>query len=133
MCWTGHSPVLTIKLSYVCSCGCGERQHRLRRYLCFFLTSRSCHARAGTRSYRGSDQCAFTPACQTTNQCPGRGTTTDLGQIAFGVALPFSMESCSRERNSLAIHLNRGEPQAQLSGIMQPPAGLGMRDFAVRG
>src|SRR5438552_2322771 len=73
-------------------CSHRERQRRLRVNHSFLLASRCGNSRSGASTNRGPNQSTLASASQAANQRASCGPATNLGQVALGVALAFSVE-----------------------------------------
>src|SRR5262245_49430993 len=73
--------------------GDGERQHAFSRNSDFFLACSGCHSSTGSGASRSTDCCTFATSRQPSNQCAGRRSATNLGDIALGVTLAFTADA----------------------------------------
>src|SRR5205814_7700344 len=57
--------------------------------------------------------------------------STNLGDIALGVALAFPADARGRDCLRMPFHVNRGHTQRQRAGLVQTPTAVHVSDFAV--
>src|SRR5215475_2795898 len=110
---------LSTSIHFCRSCG-GEAQRFFCRNHGFLFAGCCCHSSTCSSACAGSDEGAFTSACESANQCSHSSTAADLGGVALGVALALNVIAAGGNRNHLAVNLHRGQANRKLSGSVEP-------------
>ena len=90
----------------------------------FLLAGCGCYTRPGSRADDSSDCSTLSAACDCADERTSSRASTDLGDVALGVALADYAICIAGNSYWVTIRSNGSEMDRQLAGSMQPSAGF---------